>query len=181
MPTKIECGCGIFEPMAQELPTARIQLGPCTFVPLNLPPFELKWQPGSDGKSVITPCLVRKKTVALEPEEWVRQHWLHYLSNDLGYPLSLTSVELPLDLNGQSQFADVVCHAPDGRALLMLELKRPDVALSKAVLDQVLRYHLEVRTPLLVISNGLHHQGYRFDGAQFNALDAIPSYAEMTG
>jgi hypothetical protein len=167
--------------MAQELPTARIQLGPCTYVPLNLPPFELKWQPSSDGKSVITPCLARKKTVALEPEEWVRQHWLHYLSNDLGYPLSLTSVELPLDLNGQSQFADVVCHAPDGRALLMVELKRPDVALSKTVLDQVLRYHLEVRTPLLVISNGLHHQGYRFDGTQFNALDAIPSYEEMTG
>ena len=90
-------------------------------------------------------------------------------------------MELPLDLNGQSQFADVVCHAPDGRALLMVELKRPDVALSKTVLDQVLRYHLEVRTPLLVISNGLHHQGYRFDGTQFNALDAIPSYAEMTG
>ena len=130
--------------MAQELPTARIQLGPCTYVPLNLPPFELKWQPSSDGKSVITPCLARKKTVALEPEEWVR-------------------------------------HAPDGRALLMVELKRPDVALSKTVLDQVLRYHLEVRTPLLVISNGLHHQGYRFDGTQFNALDAIPSYAEMTG
>ena len=107
----------------------------------HLPPFELKWQPSSDGKSVITPCLARKKTVALEPEEWVRQHWLHYLSNDLGYPLSLTSVELPLDLNGQSQFADVVCHAPDGRALLMVELKRPDVALSKTVLDQVLRYH----------------------------------------
>ena len=63
----------------------------------------------------------------------------------------------------------------------MVELKRPDVALSKTVLDQVLRYHLEVRTPLLVISNGLHHQGYRFEGTQFNALDAIPSYAEMTG
>ena len=58
--------------MGQELPTARIQLGPCTYVPLNLPPFELKWQASSDGKSVITPCLARKKTVALEPEEWVR-------------------------------------------------------------------------------------------------------------
>ena len=57
-------------------------------------------------------------------------------------------MELPLDLNSQSQFADVVCHTPDSRALLMVELKRPDVALSKTVLDKYLRYHLEVRTPL---------------------------------
>ena len=82
--------------MAQELPTARIQLGPCTYVPLNLPPFELKWQTDADGKTVTVHCLARKKSVALEPEEWVRQHWLHYLSTSLGYPLSLTSDELPL-------------------------------------------------------------------------------------
>jgi hypothetical protein len=166
--------------MAHELPTARIQLGPCAFVPLNLPPFALNWTLSSDGQKVTTRCLVRHKYVALEPEEWVRQHWLHYLSAELGYPLSLTAVEMPLALNGQSQFADIVCHNQSGDALLMAELKRPNVRLSKAVLDQILRYHLEVRTPLLVISNGLDHQGYRIDGTQFEALDRIPSFAEMT-
>lgn len=166
--------------MAHELPTARIQLGPCAYVPLNLPPFALNWAISSKGQRVTTHCLVRKKPVALEPEEWVRQHWLHHLSENLGYPLSLTSVELPLELNGQSQFADIVCHDRNGNALLMVELKRPNVRLNKAVLDQVMRYHLEVRTPLLVISNGLDHQGYRFDGAQFGSLDRIPAFAEMT-
>lgn len=166
--------------MAHELPTARIQLGPCAFVPLNLPPFPLNWAVSSDGLNVSTRCLVRQKSVALEPEEWVRQHWLNHLSSELGYPLSLTVVEMPLALNGQSQFADIVCHNRNGDALLMVELKRPDVRLNKAVLDQVLRYHLEVRTPLLVISNGLDHQGYRFDGTQFEALDRIPSFEEMT-
>ena len=164
--------------MAHDLPTARIQLGPCTFVPLNLPPFAIKWSVSADGAHVTTPCLVRKKTVALEPEEWVRQHWLHYLSHSLGYPLSLTSVELPLTLNGQSQFADIVCHDRDGTPLLMVELKRPDVRLSPAVLNQVLRYHIEVRTPLLVISNGIDHQGYRFDAGQFQPLDTLPTFEE---
>ncbi len=166
--------------MAKDLPTERIQLGPSSYVPLNLPPFSLKWHISSDGKSVMTHCLARKKSVTLEPEEWVRQHWLNYLSASLGYPLSLTSVELPLKLNSQSRFADVVCHSPTGQPLIMVELKRPDVALSKSVLDQLLLYHLEVRTPLLAISNGLQHQGYRFDGVQFSQIEVIPTYAEMT-
>ena len=164
--------------MAHDLPTARIQLGPCTYVPLNLPPFAIKWTVSADGLHVTTPCLSRKKAVALEPEEWVRQHWLHYLSDALGYPLSLTAVELPLTLNGQAQFADIVCHDRNGTPLLMVELKRPDVPLSKGVLEQILRYHLEVRTPLLVISNGLDHQGYRFDGDQFQPLETLPGFDE---
>ena len=164
--------------MAHELPTARIQLGPCAYVPLNLPPFDLKWGVSSDGNKVTTRCLVRSKTVALEPEEWVRQHWLHYLSESLGYPLTLTAVELPLTLNGQSQFADIVCHNRSGQPLLMVELKRPDVPLSPAVLDQVLRYHLEIRTPFVVISNGLKHQGFGFRKGQFHPLASLPAFEE---
>ena len=37
--------------------------------------------------------IVRDRYVALTPEEWVRQHCIHYLHYHLGYPLELMQVE----------------------------------------------------------------------------------------
>jgi hypothetical protein len=44
--------------------------------------------------------LVRKKWVPLTPEEWVRQHVLHYLIFDKEYPRSLIAVERGLNSTG---------------------------------------------------------------------------------
>ena len=122
--------------MAQELPTARIQLDG-VLCALNLPPFELEWQPSGTAKASSRPASPAK-TVA-QARRMGATTWLHYLSNDLGYPLNLTllgatGLEWPIP----------VCRRgvprPGQPGPLMVELKRPDVALSKTVLDQVLRY-----------------------------------------
>jgi hypothetical protein len=89
----------------------------------------------------------------------------------------LTSVEYPLELNGMLRRADIICHDRLGNPLLMVECKRHNVPLSKAVLDQVLRYHLVLKTPIIVISNGLQHQGFSFKSDTFEALESLPSYA----
>ena len=44
--------------------------------------------------------IARKKFVLITPEEWVRQHILHYLTNEKKYPLSHIAVERGIKLNG---------------------------------------------------------------------------------
>jgi len=83
-------------------------------------------------------------------------------------------VEQPLQLNGLARFADIVCHDNAGIPLLLVEVKRPNIALSASVLNQVLRYHLTLQTPLVIISNGIQHQAYHFQGGQFKSLDRLP-------
>lgn len=162
--------------MAHNARTEHIALGPCSFPPLTLPPCELNWRINPEGTSVSVQCVNRKKWVALTPEEWVRQHWLQHLSSELGYPMGLISVEHPVKLNGMSRFADIVCHDRSGQPLMLLELKRPTVALSKRTLDQVLRYHLTMHTPVVVISNGIQHQGFRFENGDFHPLKTLAPF-----
>lgn len=154
-----------------------IQLGVSTFDRLNLPAFAMNWQVSNDGQTTQVHCLNRRRWVTLEPEEWVRQHWLHHLASDLGYPQGLISVEHAVELNGMKRFADIVCHDAHGQPLMILELKRPNVKLNKAVLDQALRYHLVMQSPWVVISNGIHHQGFRFTHGAFQALNSLPTFA----
>ena len=166
--------CGIFEPMPSPSAHPQIQLGPRSFDVLQLPPFALQWRVQGPEQTLQVKCLSRKKFVALEPEEWVRQHWVHYLSSELGYPLGRIAVEQPLQLNGLARFADIVCHDNAGIPLLLVEVKRPNIALSASVLNQVLRYHLTLQTPLVIISNGIQHQAYHVQGGQFKSLDRLP-------
>ena len=163
-----------FWTMPHDTNLAWVQIGNQRLPQLNLPPFPLDWRVGEARTEV--KCLSRLKYFALEPEEWVRQHWLHHLAHDLNYPAGLMSVEHPLQLNGMKRRADILCHDRSGNPLLMVECKRHDVPLSEAVLHQILRYHLALETPLIVISNGLKHQAYSFKSNAFQALDSLPSY-----
>ena len=54
---------------------------------LNLPSYEPRLSQRS-GKTYIYDEL-RRKAVRLTPEEWVRQHFVHYLLSYLGYPSGL--------------------------------------------------------------------------------------------
>ena len=50
---------------------------------LNLPKTDLKLQRKGDRVTVFD--VLRKKYVVLTPEEWVRQHFIHFLINQKGY------------------------------------------------------------------------------------------------
>ena len=142
---------------------------------LNLPEVpELRRRPSSRGEGEEVLCGVRRRWVALEPEEWVRQHWIAYLRAGLGYPAGCMAVEFPLTLNGLQRRADLVCFDPRGEALVLVECKRPAVALSQTVLDQVLRYRLALPAAIVVVSNGLEHRAW--DCRSGNALSELPAY-----
>src|SRR3954470_1683875 len=98
---------------------------------LKLPPFESRIrQSAGEGSSEIFD-IIRKRFVALTPEEWVRQHFIHYLSQQLNYPISLLSVEKKLTYNGLTKRTDIVAYANDGQPKLIVECKAPSIKITQ--------------------------------------------------
>ena len=63
---------------------------------LNLPPYAIKITE-QDGKRMVFDSL-RRKYVALTPEEWVRQHFVHFLMEHKDYPAGLLANEVELKI-----------------------------------------------------------------------------------
>ena len=99
--------------------------------------------------------IVRGRFVALTPEEWVRQHVIHWLHEELGYPLELMQVEGAITLNGMSRRCDIVVYDEDVKPLIIVECKNESVALTQKVLDQACRYNLVLQVPYLCLTNGV--------------------------
>jgi hypothetical protein len=146
-----------------------------SFPKLALPAADLKLR--TRGSHTEVQCLSRGNYVRLEPEEWVRQHWLSYLHHQLGYPIGVMAAEYPLLLNGMKRRADIVCHDPNGTPLVMIECKRPAIKLNQAALDQVLRYNISLQIPCLIVSNGMKHHAYGWKNDQLEPLDHVPPYS----
>lgn len=107
----------------------------------------------ADGRrEVLDP--VRRRWVALTPEEWVRQQTIRLLHVRYGYPLELMQVEGAITLNGLTRRCDIVVYGPDGAPLIIVECKEPNVKLTQKVCDQACRYNTVLRVPYLVLVNG---------------------------
>ena len=144
---------------------------------LNLPSYEPRLSQRS-GKTYIYDEL-RRKAVRLTPEEWVRQHFVHYLLSYLGYPSGLT--EVGLELGQTKKRCDTVVYDRQLRPLMLLEYKAPQVPITDKVLQQIVRYNYALRVPYLVLSNGLMHYAWRIDyeGQSYSPLPQLPRYTEL--
>lgn len=150
-------------------------------VPLNLPPRQLRLTPLADGATGVYDPL-RRKTVMLTPEEWVRQHFVAHLVADLGYPPSLMANEVGITLNGLQRRCDtVVWNRRDGSPLVIVEYKAPGVEITAKVFDQIARYNMVLLAPYLIVSNGLRHFCCRLDPAThtYTFLPELPPYSEI--
>jgi len=147
-----------------------------TPIPLNLPPCSL--QLSTDGKNTYVVDLLRKKKLVCTPEEWVRQHWIHFLINEKNYPKALISCESGLKMNGMPRRSDLVIYNTQGQQILLGEFKSPHVKLGHAVVDQVLRYNAVYQIPLILVSNGLEHGVARihFNHHEVEWLSELPAY-----
>ena len=125
--------------------------------------------------------VIRRRYVALTPEEWVRQHFVHFLIEHKGYPLSLLANEVQVALNGTRKRCDTVLFGRNLRAQMIMEYKAPEVEITQAVFDQVTRYNMVLHVDYLVVSNGLRHYCCRMDYASgtYRFLREIPHYEEL--
>ena len=122
---------------------------------LNLPSFDYKIKKEKDRLFIFD--IIRKRYIALTPEEWVRQHFVSYLISYKGYPLGLIGNEISLRLNGQNRRCDTVIYDIYGSPLMIIEYKAPHITLNQEVFNQVIRYNIALKVKYLVVSNGINH------------------------
>jgi hypothetical protein len=116
------------------------------------PVFELQKRKIEGREEVFDP--VRKKYVALTPEEWVRQYFLQYLIGLKNFPPSLLAVETSIKYNKLSKRCDIVAFSRKGKPLLIVECKAPEVEIDQDVFQQIAMYNFTLKVRYLVVTNG---------------------------
>lgn len=146
---------------------------------LNLPAFDINTRTYKGQQQVFDP--IRKKFVALTPEEWVRQHIINYLVEHKSFPAGLIAVEHPVVLSGMQQRVDIVVFSRSGDPVLVVECKADSVKITQDTFAQAARYNLVLKASYLVVSNGLKHYCSRVDleNKKFTPLPNIPMYDDL--
>ena len=148
--------------------------------PLNLPKYAFKVKSDGERKQIFDE--VRRKYIALTPEEWVRQHYLNFLITEKGYPKSLIGVEQGLEVNSMARRTDIVLHNNKGKAIVIVECKAPTIKITQSVMDQVAQYNIALKVPYLVVTNGLSHYYCKIDHTlhSYSFLKELPSYSMIS-
>lgn len=146
---------------------------------LNLPPYEKKITKKGDKPFILD--VIRRQYVALTPEEWVRQNFVHFLIEYKGYPQSLMANEVQLKLNGMSRRCDTVVYDRTLRPRVIVEYKAPSVSITQKVFEQICRYNMVLQVDYLIVSNGLAHYCCRIDypTRSYTFLQEIPEYQSL--
>ena len=146
---------------------------------LNLPPQPIKIKM-VNGKRLVFDQL-RRKYVALTPEEWVRQNFVSFLSVNRGYPLSLMANEISLVQNGIKRRCDSIVADRNGNTIAIIEYKAPSIAITQKVFDQIVRYNMVLMAKFLIVSNGISHFCCKIDykNNSYSFLPDIHSYNEL--
>lgn len=118
-------------------------------------------------------CMIRKKWIALTPEEWVRQNFLLYLTETLKYSASLIAVEKQLVLSEVKKRFDIVVYDNYAQPLILVECKEMNENLTNSVMFQALNYFKAIQSRFLVITNGNHTIAYEKRGEEFVETEAI--------
>lgn len=118
---------------------------------LIFPTYAAKINSTHDGLQIFDD--VRRTYVSLTPEEWVRQHCIHWLAG-LGYPLGRCSVERRIDKTGMRY--DVLWVDAQLRPFLLVECKAPSIRVSFDTLRQTAWYNITLKAPYILLTNGLH-------------------------
>jgi len=146
---------------------------------LNLPQHDLSIKTEAQNKYIFD--IIRKKYLVLTPEEWVRQNFVHYLVEDLGYPASLMMTENGLKLFNTQKRSDIVVYSRNAEPLAVVECKATDVKITQETFNQVARYNINFKAPIIIATNGINHYCARFHEAEnrYEFLREIPTYTQI--
>ncbi len=144
---------------------------------LNLPTFDHKLSQKNGDLYIFD--AIRKIELKLTPEEWVRQHYLNYLTQHLKYPKSLINSEIGMNYYKRSKRVDIVVYSPaDGNPLILIECKAPFVKISPRTLQQATVYAYKLKPHYMVLTNGIMHQHFKIKD-EFLLLDQLPGYEDL--
>ena len=145
---------------------------------LNFPKFSFRFKNNENKISIFD--VIRKRFVILQPEEWVRQHCIHYLIEFKKYPKSLINIEKELIINTLRKRYDIVVFNPDGSIHLIVECKSPTINIDQNTFDQIAQYNSALNATYLMITNGLNHYYCLMDfkDEKYQFLKDIPMYEQ---
>jgi type I site-specific restriction endonuclease len=124
---------------------------------------------------------LRKKEVALTPEERVRQWCIGVLKSQMGVPEHMMMSEAGFKL-GEKQFrADILVYDRQARPLVVVECKRPEVEITQEVLDQAVRYNMVLNVKYMIITNGTRTFICQKSEAGYKFINHVPNYEQMIG
>ncbi len=146
---------------------------------LNLPSYDVKIRKNDFGLEIFDQ--LRRKYVALTPEEWVRQHFVNYLITDKNYPISLMQNEAGIKMNSLFRRCDTVVYNRYLDPIMIIEYKESNVQINQDVFDQIVRYNNVLKVGYIVVSNGLSHYCCKIDykNQSYNFLSEIPNYNNL--
>ncbi len=146
---------------------------------LNLPEYEFNIKREHGGLVIYDE--LRCRFVALTPEEWVRQHFVHWLIAERGFRAGLMANEMSIIQNGIKRRCDTVVADRTGEPLVIIEYKAPTVTVNQKTFDQIVRYNMVLRARYLIVSNGLVHYCCRinYDEDSYEFLPDIPHYDQL--
>ncbi|MES2763165.1 MAG: type I restriction enzyme HsdR N-terminal domain-containing protein [Bacteroidota bacterium] len=145
---------------------------------LNFPVVEFRFQKNEKGNLQVFD-IIRKKFVDITPEEWVRQHIIHFLVNYKQVPASMISVEKQLVLNNTKRRTDLVVFNPIIKPLMIVECKAPEVKIDQRTVNQALRYNLQLNVPSVFLSNGHQHVFLKLSPNEPEILKDVPDYENL--
>ena len=143
---------------------------------LNLPPYPIKIQEKGEKRQIFD--FLRRKWVALTPEEWVRQHFTHFLVEQKKYPQALLANEVELRIGEKRLRCDTLLYNKELRPRMIIEYKAPTIQIQQKTFDQISVYNLLLKVDYLVVSNGLSHYCCKMDYERqsYQFLEDIPDY-----
>jgi hypothetical protein len=124
---------------------------------------------------------LRRKHVALTPEEWVRQHFTHFLVEHKGYPKGLLGNEIELHIGDKKLRCDTILYNKEAQPQMIIEYKASSVQIQQKTFDQISAYNLLLHVDYLIVSNGLQHYCCKMDYEQqrYCFLKDIPDYEKL--
>lgn len=148
-------------------------------IQLNLPDYPIRLSGTQEHPSIFD--ILRRKYVALTPEEWVRQHFIHFLINQKNYPATLLANEIKLRVGNKTLRADSVLYDRELRPRMIVEYKASHIPITQKVFDQISAYNMLLHVDYLVVSNGLQHYCCKmdYDNQKYLFLEDIPDYQNI--
>ena len=119
---------------------------------------------------------LRKKDVALTPEERVRQWCIQVLARQYKVPMHMMMSEASLKLGGKSYRADIIAYDRSLQPALVVECKRPEVETTAEVLDQAICYNMVLDVKFILITNGMRTYILKKDNERFVQVQTLPEY-----
>ncbi|GAB5526373.1 MAG: type I restriction enzyme HsdR N-terminal domain-containing protein [Roseivirga sp.] len=146
---------------------------------LNLPAYKYRLEENGGKLAIFDP--IRKKFIILTPEEWVRQHFVNYLTGYLGYPASRIRIESGTSYNKRVKRTDILVYDDHLQPLVLVECKAAHVAVSQSTFNQISVYNKTLKAKILICSNGMVHYACRYDmeTESVSFLDQIPHYSDL--